>query len=206
MLRTKFEAILALRDQDFDVDVTLADNELVFHTRKLLRQKDSLREAIADLQVTIEKEKVSSWAKAMDECKEFTDTWALDYTVRMPSHMLGQAVCVDRQWFLVKFTSPARICLMAVCAHLRISPQLLEHTQIYRSCVPSCKSAFRWLGPRRAPPSRSNLPLRTPSFKLAGAPIWCSKMPRERDQPALAELPATAAGYPTTLRFAPPCR
>ena len=138
MLRTKFEAILALRDQDFDVDVTLADNELVFHTRKLLRQKDSLREAIADLQVTIEKEKVSSWAKAMDECKEFTDTWALDYTVRMPSHMLGQAVCVDRQWFLVKFTSPARICLMAVCAHLRISPQLLEHTQIYRSCVPSC--------------------------------------------------------------------
>ena len=27
----------------------------------------------------------------------------------------------------------------------------------YRSCVPSCKSAFRWLEPRRAPPSRSNL-------------------------------------------------
>ena len=46
----------------------------------------------------------------------------------------------------------------------------------YLNCVPLCKSASRWQGLQRAPPSR-NLPLRTPFFRLAGVPTSCSKCP-----------------------------
>ena len=64
--------------------------------------------------------------------------------------------------------------LRAVCAHLQISPQLLEHTQmpelraIVQARVPLARA-------RRALPSPSNLPLRTPSFRLADDLILCSK-------------------------------
>ena len=74
----------------------------------------------------------------------------------------------------------------------------------YLSCGPSCKSVSRWLGPRRALPSPSNLLLRTPYFRLAGDLTLCSKCPGNGINRACGTpgLPATAAGHPTTIRLA----
>ena len=55
----------------------------------------------------------------------------------------------------------------------------------YLSCAQSCKSVSRWLGPLRAPPSPSNLLLRTPYFRLAGDLTLCSKCPGNGISPRL---------------------
>ena len=75
--------------------------------------------------------------------------------------------------WLVSALGPALWLSVHTCA-LAHSSLSIRRSQ---SCVPSCKSVCRWLGARKALPSQSNLPLRTPFFKLAGALTSCSKCP-----------------------------
>ena len=107
---------------------------------------------------------------------------------------------------LVHGSTPLRPRLMAVCAHLRIGPQLLEHTQIpeLRTIV---QIRVPLAGAPRAPPSRSNLTsnsLLQAGWPRSGAP----NAPGAGSTSAggTAGLPVTAADHPTTLRLAPPCR
>ena len=70
--------------------------------------------------------------------------------------------------------------LMAVCAHLRISPQLLEHTQI-----PELRGAPEGTALPKQPTTAEAL------LQAGWRPDLVLQMPRERDQPALAELPVS---------------
>ena len=85
------------------------------------------------------------------------------------------------------------------CAHLRISSQLLEHTQI-----PELRAIVQVRVPgARKGTALSNLQLRKPSLRLVGDLILCSKCP---ESAISSQFPATAAGHPSTFRFAPSCR
>ena len=84
--------------------------------------------------------------------------------------------------------------LMAVCAHLRISPQLLEHTQI-----PELRAIVQIRLPLAGAPEGIALPSQHPSSG------WLASRPRAPNAPGAGStcaggtpgLPATAAGYPT---------
>ena len=67
--------------------------------------------------------------------------WKFEYPLSLPGPFV--------EWYMSRLRFGPR--LMAVCAQLRISAHLLEHSQI-PNCVPLCRSVSRWRGPRRALP------------------------------------------------------
>ena len=79
---------------------------------------------------------------------------------------------------------------MAVCAHLHISPQLFEHTQIPElRAIVQVRLPLAGAPEGIAPPSQ---PTTVDALLQAGwRPDLVLQMPRERDQPALAELPVS---------------
>ena len=76
------------------------------------------------------------------------------------------------------------------CAHLRISPQLLEHTQILE-----LRAIVQIRVPLAATPEGTALPKQPVTahtlLQAGWRPDLVLQMPRERDQPALAELPVS---------------
>ena len=77
--------------------------------------------------------------------------------------------------------------LMAVCAHLRKSPQLLLHTQ-----TPGLRAVRVPLAGTRKGTALPKQPATADALLQAGwRPDLVLQMPRERDQPALAELPVS---------------
>ena len=86
------------------------------------------------------------------------------------------------EWYMARLRFGPR--LMAVCAHLRISPQLLEHTQI-----PELRAIVQVRVPLAGAPEGTALP-KPPAtaealLQAGWRPDLVVQMPRERDQPAL---------------------
>ena len=106
--------------------------------------------------------------------------WKFTYPFTPPSSFV--------EWYMARLRFGPR--LMAVCAHLRISPQLLEHTQI-----PELRAIVQIRVPLAGAPEGTALPKQpatADSLLQAGwRPDLVLQMPRERDQPALAELPVS---------------
>ena len=106
--------------------------------------------------------------------------WKFTYPFTPPSSFL--------EWYMARLRYGPR--LMAVCAHLRISPQLLEHTQI-----PELRAIVQVRLPIAGAPEEVALPSQPTTVDAllhAGwRPDLVLQMPRERDQPALAELPVS---------------